>query len=185
MMGYKTPNIDRIAREGAFHRLYGQQSCTAGRAAFITGQSPIRTGLTKVGLPGAKEGLQKEDPTPPICSSRSVTPLGSLVRITWAIATSSSPPCTASTIFRQLVPPERGARAGRSRLSERSEIRQQCWPARVRIQVRCNGHGKSRAAGPALRRVGKQTCEDTGPLTIKHPHGKQLTRKSPRARWIS
>jgi arylsulfatase len=64
MMGYKTPNIDRIAKEGAlFTDWYGQQSCTAGRAAFITGQSPIRTGLTKVGLPGAKEGMQKEDPT--------------------------------------------------------------------------------------------------------------------------
>jgi arylsulfatase A-like enzyme len=64
MMGYKTPNIDRIAREGAlFTDWYGQQSCTAGRAAFITGQSPIRTGLTKVGLPGAPEGLQKEDVT--------------------------------------------------------------------------------------------------------------------------
>jgi arylsulfatase A-like enzyme len=64
MMGYKTPNIDRIAQEGAlFTDWYGQQSCTAGRAAFITGQSPIRTGLTKVGLPGAPEGMQKEDPT--------------------------------------------------------------------------------------------------------------------------
>jgi arylsulfatase A-like enzyme len=64
MMGYKTPNIDRIAREGAlFTDWYGQQSCTAGRAAFITGQSPIRTGLTKVGLPGAPEGLKAEDPT--------------------------------------------------------------------------------------------------------------------------
>jgi len=64
MMGYKTPNIDRIAHEGAlFTDWYGQQSCTAGRAAFITGQSPIRTGLTKVGLPGAQEGLQQKDPT--------------------------------------------------------------------------------------------------------------------------
>ncbi|WP_233256194.1 arylsulfatase [Falsiroseomonas bella] len=63
-MGYRTPNIDRIAREGAyFTDWYGQQSCTAGRAAFITGQSPIRTGLTKVGLPGADIGLQPEDPT--------------------------------------------------------------------------------------------------------------------------
>ena len=63
-MGYRTPNIDRIAREGAmFTDWYGQQSCTAGRAAFITGQSPIRTGLTKVGLPGAKEGLSDLDPT--------------------------------------------------------------------------------------------------------------------------
>jgi len=64
MMGYRTPNIDSIAREGAiFTDWYGQQSCTAGRAAFITGQSPIRTGLTKVGLPGAPEGMRKEDPT--------------------------------------------------------------------------------------------------------------------------
>ena len=64
LMGYKTPNIDRIASEGAlFTDWYGQQSCTAGRAAFITGQSPMRTGLTKVGLPGAPEGMKKEDPT--------------------------------------------------------------------------------------------------------------------------
>jgi arylsulfatase A-like enzyme len=64
VMGYRTPNIDRLAKEGAmFTDWYGQQSCTAGRAAFITGQSPIRTGLTKVGLPGAKLGLQPEDPT--------------------------------------------------------------------------------------------------------------------------
>ena len=64
MMGYKTPSIDRIAREGAmFTDWYGQQSCTAGRAAFITGQTPFRTGMLKVGLPGAKEGLQKEDVT--------------------------------------------------------------------------------------------------------------------------
>ena len=64
MMGYKTPNIDSIGKEGAvFTDWYGQQSCTAGRAAFVTGQSPIRTGLTKVGLPGAPEGMKKEDPT--------------------------------------------------------------------------------------------------------------------------
>jgi arylsulfatase A-like enzyme len=64
MMGYKTPNIDRIAKEGAlFTDWYGQQSCTAGRAAFLMGQSPIRTGLLKVGLPGAKEGIMEADPT--------------------------------------------------------------------------------------------------------------------------
>src|SRR5207342_2885569 len=58
------PNIDRIANEGAiFTDYYGQQSCTAGRAAFVTGQSPMRTGLLKVGLPGAKEGLSDKDPT--------------------------------------------------------------------------------------------------------------------------
>jgi arylsulfatase len=64
LMGYHTPNIDRVAKEGClFTDWYGQQSCTAGRAAFITGQSPIRTGLTKVGLPGADLGLRPEDPT--------------------------------------------------------------------------------------------------------------------------
>jgi len=64
MMGYKTPNIDKIGHDGImFTDYYSQQSCTAGRAAFITGQSPYRTGLTKVGLPGAKEGLNALDPT--------------------------------------------------------------------------------------------------------------------------
>ena len=64
VMGYRTPNIDRVAREGIeFTDYYAQQSCTAGRAAFITGQNPIRTGLTKVGMPHADLGLQAEDPT--------------------------------------------------------------------------------------------------------------------------
>jgi arylsulfatase A-like enzyme len=64
MMGYSTPNIDRIAEEGvSFTDYYGQQSCTAGRAAFIGGNVPVRTGMTKVGLPGAKEGWQKTDVT--------------------------------------------------------------------------------------------------------------------------
>ena len=64
LMGYRTPNIDRVAEEGArFTDSYGEQSCTAGRAAFIAGQNPHRTGLTKVGMPGAEVGLQDEDPT--------------------------------------------------------------------------------------------------------------------------
>jgi arylsulfatase len=64
MMGYMTPNIDRIAKEGAgFTDYYGQQSCTAGRAAFLGGNVPVRTGMTKVGLPGAKEGWQETDIT--------------------------------------------------------------------------------------------------------------------------
>jgi arylsulfatase A-like enzyme len=63
-MGYRTPNIDRVAREGIeFTDYYAQQSCTAGRASFITGQNPVRTGLTKVGMPGSDLGLQAEDPT--------------------------------------------------------------------------------------------------------------------------
>src|SRR6516225_4609833 len=64
LMGFHTPNIDRIAKEGMiFTDYYAEQSCTAGRASFITGQSGLRTGMTKVGLPGAPLGLQKEDPT--------------------------------------------------------------------------------------------------------------------------
>ncbi len=64
MLGYRTRNIDRIAKNGMmFTDYYGEQSCTAGRAAFITGQSPFRTGLTKVGAPGADLGIRKEDPT--------------------------------------------------------------------------------------------------------------------------
>src|ERR1044072_7508290 len=64
VMGYKTPNIDRVAKEGMmFTDYYAEQSCTAGRASFITGQSGLRTGLTKVGVPAAPLGLRKEDPT--------------------------------------------------------------------------------------------------------------------------
>jgi arylsulfatase len=64
VMGYRTPNIDSIASAGIlFTDAYGQQSCTAGRAAFITGQSPKRTGLLKIGMPGDPVGLQVEDPT--------------------------------------------------------------------------------------------------------------------------
>src|ERR1035438_10164670 len=61
MMGYRTPNIDSVAKEGAlFTDFYAQQSCTAGRAAFITGQSGFRTGLVKIGMPGGKEGRSEE-----------------------------------------------------------------------------------------------------------------------------
>ena len=61
MMGFHTPNIDRVAKEGMiFTDYYGEQSCTAGRASFITGQSGLRTGLTKVGLPGARPGCKRK-----------------------------------------------------------------------------------------------------------------------------
>src|ERR1700716_1063934 len=64
LMGYRTPTIDRVANEGMrFTDSYGEQSCTAGRAAFITGQSVYRTGMSKVGMPGVDVGLQAEDPT--------------------------------------------------------------------------------------------------------------------------
>jgi Sulfatase len=64
LMGYRTPNIDRIAKEGMlFTDSYGEQSCTAGRSSFITGQSVYRTGLSKVGMPGVDMGMNPKDPT--------------------------------------------------------------------------------------------------------------------------
>ena len=98
LMGYRTPNIDRIADEGMrFTDSYGEQSCTAGRPSFITGQSCYRTGLSKVGMPGADVGLQAEDPT----IAELLKPLGmrpgSSARTTWATRTSFSRPRTGST----------------------------------------------------------------------------------------
>jgi arylsulfatase len=95
VMGIQTPNIDRIAKEGMmFTDYYAEQSCTAGRSSFITGQTVLRTGLSKVGLPGAKPGLQKEDIT---IASRSAMRPGSSARTTSAIGTSTFPRRTGST----------------------------------------------------------------------------------------
>lgn len=80
-MGYKTPNIDSIAAEGAkFTSYYAEQSSTAGRSAFITGQMPFRTGMSKVGMPGAPQGLQKKTLRLPRHLNSSVMPPVSLVK---------------------------------------------------------------------------------------------------------
>ena len=99
VMGYDTPNIDRIGEEGIrFLHYYGEQSCTAGRAAFLTGQHGIRTGLTKVGFPGAPMGMSQLDPSIGGLHARaSATPPASSARTTSATATSRCPPSTAST----------------------------------------------------------------------------------------
>jgi arylsulfatase A-like enzyme len=97
MMGW-TPSIDRIGREGVlFTDHYGQPSCTAGRAAFIMGQMPVRTGMTTIGIPGSPRGIQKSDPSWRRCSSRSAMPPASSARTISVTATSSCPRCTAST----------------------------------------------------------------------------------------
>src|SRR5439155_14509636 len=100
MMGGSTPNVDRIAKEGAlFTDYYAQQSCTAGRAAFILGQTPFRTGLLTVGLPAAKEGIQDKDPT----IAELLKPYGyataQIGKTILAIAMNSFPPCMASMSF--------------------------------------------------------------------------------------
>ena len=123
MMGYETPNIDRIAREGlSFTDYYGEQSCTAGRAAFITGQIPVRTGLTKVGMPGAEpRDCRPEDPT-----------IAALLKNHWATVTGQfgknhlgdrdehlAHQPRVRRVLRQPVPPEHRGGAGERRLPDR------------------------------------------------------------------
>jgi hypothetical protein len=101
VIGYRTPNIDRIAAQGMlFTDYYGEQSCTAGRSSFITGQSVFRTGLSKVGLPGAENGMRKEDPDHrrPAQGTRA-TPPASSARTTWATGMSTCPPTMALMSF--------------------------------------------------------------------------------------
>jgi hypothetical protein len=98
MMGYRTPNIDSIAKGGAlFTDWYGQQSCTAGRAAFVTGQSPIRTGLTKVGLPERLRACARKTRRLRRCCAPRATARVSSARTTSATATTCCRPSTAST----------------------------------------------------------------------------------------
>jgi arylsulfatase A-like enzyme len=167
MMGYRTPNIDRIAKEGAlFTDWYGQQSCTAGRAAFITGQSPIRTGLTKVGMPGATSGLSAKDPTiaellkaaglrhrpvrqePPGRPQRTPADRARLRRV-----------------LRQPLPPQRRGGAGEPRLSQGPEVHEKFGPRGV---LHCKASDQDdKTVDPAFGRVGKQVIENTGALTKK------------------
>ena len=98
MMGYQTPNIDRIGNEGAlFTDMYAQQSCTAGRAAFILGQSPFRTGLLTIGVPGSSQGITKDQPTIADLLSRLATPAASSAKIISETATNICRPTMAST----------------------------------------------------------------------------------------
>ena len=167
MMGYRTPNIDRIAREGAiFTDYYGQQSCTAGRAAFITGQSPIRTGLLKVGLPGAPEGLSEKDPT----IADLLKPQGYVDR-----PVRQEPPrrpqrvpadgARLRRVLRQPLSPQCRGGAGEHRLSEGSDLQGAVRPAR-RAEMRRQPN-ETPGEDPRFGKWGKQKCEDTGPLTQK------------------
>ena len=98
IMGYQTPNIDRIAKEGAlFTDSYAQQSCTAGRASFILGQHPFRTGLLTIGMPGSPQGIPDWTPTIADLLKHRATPPASSARTTSATATSTCRRCMAST----------------------------------------------------------------------------------------
>src|SRR6186997_352177 len=167
MMGYRTPNIDRLAKEGAiFTDLYAQQSCTAGRAAFITGQSCFRTGLLKVGLPGAKEGLSEKDPT----LADLVKPLGYATgqfgKNHLGDRNEFLPTVHGfDEFFGNLYHLNAEDEPENVDYPKDPEFRKKFGPRGV---LRCKASDKDDATeDPRFGRVGKQTIEDTGPLTKK------------------
>ena len=169
MMG-RTPNIDSIAKEGMlFTDHYGQPSCTAGRAAFIMGQLPVRTGMTTIGIPGSTRGIQKEDPTLAEVLKSVGYATASSARTIWATATSSCRPCTASTNGSAISTTSMPRRSRRS-----STIRARRIPTYTQdssARVACCTPGRRtwtiRPIDPKFGRVGKQKIENTGPLTRK------------------
>ncbi len=179
LMGYRTPNIDRIARDGAmFTDFYGQQSCTAGRAAFLTGQQPIRTGLTKVGMPGATLGLKAEDPDDragpqePRVRDRPVRqePPGRSQR-------APAHGAWLRRVLRQSLSPERRGRARVRRLPERPELPKEVRTAR-RHEVqgdrqgrfdRRSGVRKSRQADHREHRSAHQEADGDGGRGVPEP----------------
>ena len=167
MMGYQTPNIDRIGHEGAiFTDWYAQQSCTAGRSAFITGQSPIRTGLTKVGLSGAPEGLQKEDCT----IAELLKPYG------YATGQFGKNHLGDRNEFLPTVHGFDEFLGNLYHLNTHEEPENADYPTNAvffakfgpRGVLHCFATDKDDpTVDPRFGKVGKQTIEDTGPLTIK------------------
>jgi arylsulfatase A-like enzyme len=167
MMGYRTPNIDRIAKEGAiFTDHYAQQSCTAGRAAFITGQSCFRTGLLKVGLPGAKEGLSEKDPTLAELLKPQGYATGQFGKNHLGDRNEHLPTVHGfDEFFGNLY-----------HLNAEEEPENPDYPKDPQFRAKFGPRGvlRSRASerddpteDPRFGRVGKQTIEDTGPLTRK------------------
>src|SRR5580658_1903671 len=167
MMGYRTPNIDRVAQEGVtFTDYYGQQSCTAGRAAFICGQNPLRTGLTKVGMPGATVGLQPEDPT----IAEMLKPLG------YATGQFGKNHLGDRNEFLPTVHGFDEFFGNLYHLNAEEDPENPDYPKNPEFKARFGPRGviKSRASDrddptvdPRFGKVGKQTIEDTGPLTKK------------------
>jgi hypothetical protein len=124
MTGYRTPNIDRIGREGMrFTDYYAENSCTAGRSTFITGQVCLRTGLCKVGIPGAPVGLQDRDVTIARRSSRSAMQRVNSARITLATATNICPLDMASTSFSATFITSTPKRSRSGRITRRTTLR--------------------------------------------------------------
>src|SRR5262252_6020428 len=167
VMGYQTPNIDRVAREGMmFTDAYAEQSCTAGRASFITGQSGLRTGMTKVGLPGAPLGLQKEDPT----IAELLKPLG------YATAQIGKNHLGDRNEFLPTVHGFDEFYGNLYHLNAEEEPELPDYPKDPAFRAKFGPRGvmdcKASATDdatvdPRFGKVGKQVCTDTGPLTRK------------------
>jgi arylsulfatase len=165
LMGYKTPNIDRIAREGVmFTDYYAEQSCTAGRSSFVTGQSGLRTGLTKVGLPGATLGLRQEDPT----IAELLKPLG------YATGQFGKNHLGDRNEFLPTVHGFDEFYGNLYHLNAEEEPEQPDYPKDPAFRQRfgprgvmdCKASDRDDATvDPRFGKVGKQTCTDTGPLT--------------------
>ena len=168
LMGYKTPNIDRVAQQGAlFTDYYAQQSCTAGRSAFITGQSPFRTGLLKVGLPGAELGLQPQDPT-----------IADLLKGRGYLTFQNGKNHLGDR--NEFLPTVHGFDeffGNFYHLNAEEEPENVDYPKNPAFAARFGPRGVFKckataadnpaAADPRFGAWGKQTCEDTGPLTQK------------------
>jgi arylsulfatase A-like enzyme len=165
LMGFKTPNIDRIAKEGVmFTDYYGEQSCTAGRASFITGQSGLRTGMTKVGLPGATLGLQKEDPT----IAEMLKPLG------YATGQFGKNHLGDRNEFLPTVHGFDEFYGNLYHLNAEEEPELPDYPKDPAFRAKYGPRGvlnckasttDDPTVDPRFGKVGKQVCEDTGPLT--------------------
>ncbi len=167
LMGYKTPNIDRVAREGMmFTDYYAEQSCTAGRASFITGQHGLRTGLTKVGMPGSPLGLRKEDPT----IAELLKPLG------YATAQFGKNHLGDRNEFLPTVHGFDEFYGNLYHLNAEAEPENPDYPKDPAFRARYGPRGvldckasdrDDPTVDPRFGRVGKQVIKDTGPLTRK------------------
>ena len=173
MMGYQTPNIDRIAREGVFFTdYYGQQSCTAGRAAFISGSVPVRSGMTKVGIPGAAEGWQKTDCTMATVMKSLGYATGQFGKNHQGDRNEHLPTLHGFDEFLGNLyhlnaeeEPENEDYPGDMVLANGQTFLQNFGPRGV---MKCKATNvDDPTVDPRFGRVGKQTIEDTGPLTKK------------------
>jgi len=167
MAGYHTPNIDRIANEGVlFTDYYAEQSCTAGRSAFITGQSPIRTGLTKVGFPGAAIGIQKEDPTLAEMLKPHGYATGQFGKNHLGDRNEFLPTVHGfDEFYGNLYHLNAEEEPENPDYPKNPEFRAEVGPRGV---LDCKASDKDDpTVDPRFGKMGKQVCEDTGPLTRK------------------